>query len=268
MDEQNPVRAKTVLIRSLIRQLSLVLDRKPQLSSPPIRRPQSGTYVNNRDSLDLRSGMNEVDNDAGPGNISEIELMRSLSIEEQSIFITLHYLLPSTFIPALDLLDKGVIEFIEPHFSGSKKEERDGIEEEQDGIGPVGMFRVARSLEDFDPSYERVRTGTWTCSCVQFFKYAVKISEVADILDLGPTEYEDFVPASLPDEIDESAGGTEDDWFLQVGECAHVVACYIAKSCGDKVKKFVKSVNARTPDEWLEMCGIGSVPHPTHPTPI
>ncbi|KAK9494230.1 hypothetical protein V1508DRAFT_413318 [Lipomyces doorenjongii] len=262
MDEQNPVQAKRVLIRSLIRQLSVVLDRTPQLSSPPIRRPQSGTYVNNRDtSLDLRPGINEIDNDAGPVDLSVIELMRSLSTEDQSIFITLHYLLPSTFIPALDLLDKGVIEFIEPHFSGSKKGE-------QDGIGPVGMFRIARSLEDFDRSYERVRTGTWTCSCVQFFKHAVKISEVADLLDLGPTEYEDFVPASLPDEIDESACGTEDDWFLQVGECAHVVACYVAMCCGDKVKEFVKNVNAGTPDKWLEMCGIGSVSHPTHPMPI
>ncbi|KAK9239981.1 hypothetical protein V1525DRAFT_396514 [Lipomyces kononenkoae] len=254
MNEQNPVQAKRVLIRSLIRQVAEVLNRKSLPSRSPVR-SHSGTYRNNRDlSVGPFHGTDKVASEAGPVDIPVTELMRSLSPEEQSIFVTLHYLLPFTFIPALDLLDKGVIEFVEPIFAEAKKGE-------EVGIGPVAMFRVATALDDLDPSYERVRIGTWTCSCMHFFKHAVMISEVADLLEFGDNEREDSVPASVPDEIGDNASETGDDWFLKVGECTHVVACFIAKSCGDNAKQFVRRVNAESIDSWLEICEIPSIPH-------
>ncbi|KAJ8102266.1 hypothetical protein POJ06DRAFT_249230 [Lipomyces tetrasporus] len=249
MDEQNPVQVKQVLVRSLIRQLSEVLDRKSHILSLP-NSTQPTTCSNKRDAS------HDIPQERSDPGISVMDVMQSLSSEEQSVFVTLHYLLPFTFIPALDLLDKGAVEFIEPGFSGS-------LTEEKDDFGPVGMYRVKSSLDDYDPPYERVRTGTWTCSCVQFFKYAVKISEVMDELEAFSHD-----PGAPPGESEESAGEIEDEWFLKVGECAHVVACYIAMRCGDKVKKFVKRMRARSLDEWLEMCGIANVPRPTHPTPI
>ncbi|KAK9371043.1 hypothetical protein V1509DRAFT_170815 [Lipomyces kononenkoae] len=261
MNEQNPVLAKRVLIRSLIRQVAEILNRKPLPSRSPVR-SHSGTRVNNGDvSVDRLHGTNEAD-EVGPVDISVTELMRSSSPEEQSIFVTLHYLLPFTFIPALDFLDKGVIEFIRPNFTGVKKGGKFGI-------GPVGMYRIETTVDVLYPSYERVRTGTWTCSCVNFFKHAVMISEVADLLELGDSEGEDSVPASVPDEIGNNASDTEDDWFLKIGECAHVVACFIAKSCGDNAKQFVRSVSAEHIDGWLEICEIPSISHPAvHPISI
>ncbi|KAK9325999.1 hypothetical protein V1517DRAFT_100701 [Lipomyces orientalis] len=250
MDEQNPVQVKQVLVRSLIRQLSEVLERKSHFLGIP-----NGTQL--ATSSNKRNAPHDLSQERSDPGISVLDVMQSLSSEEQSIFVTLHYLLPFTFIPALDLLDKGAVEFIEPLFSGS-------VTEEKDGFAPAGMYRVKSSLDDYDPAYERVRRDTWTCSCVQFFKYAVKISEVAD-------EFEAFSendPGVASSENEESAGEIEDAWFLKVGECAHVVACYIAMRCGNKVEKFVKRIRPRSLDEWLEMCGISNILRPTHPTPI
>ncbi|KAK9382967.1 uncharacterized protein V2V93DRAFT_363930 [Kockiozyma suomiensis] len=124
------------------------------------------------------------------------------SLEEEhnlSALATLHFLLPHSLVAALRLLETGSVE------------------------QATCSNRVIFCADD-----ERVLVPAWTCTCHAFFDHALSISS-----------NDSNNSSSSDSRFLQSFSTNSDDMFLQLGECAHVVAAYLAFLGGPAMAEYV-----------------------------
>lgn len=166
----------------------------------------------------------------------------------KSALLTLHTLFPNDLLPALDLLDRGLVtRFILASDNDSTSEQEAGpiqsnLSEEQHVRRKQTIAYYVRTAQkpssrsrapQATTSYE-VHLTAWSCSCPAFAFAAF--------------------PASLPsndamedtaNERDEAESNPDEDWFQETGwrfggltrgndapACKHLLACMIAERCG------------------------------------
>jgi hypothetical protein len=162
--------------------------------------------------------------------------------KDRGIFVTLHCLFPNDFVPALDLLDRGLVTKIVQIQSTSRPNDdglaRGGLppavyyvrSSQPQSRGAAARFRHREPVDDSQKSYE-VRLDSWNCSCPAFAFAAFSRSPEAGLLarDL------DGVPVPLPAAAAASAwtfGGLS--LPVASGEdpvCKHLLACLLAERC-------------------------------------
>ncbi|KAK9466336.1 hypothetical protein V1512DRAFT_247990 [Lipomyces arxii] len=225
--EPNAVEAKRILIKSLVRQLSTEYPEE-DASEDAFKSSQSLDRIDT-DRI-WSSGL--VANSLEPRSVEES--FRLFGPAQRSVLVTLHYLMPTTFLAALDLLDNGAVEILFFDVSTIQSSYEDT---------KLVMCRVKTSGQCV-----HVKTRTWTCSCLVFLRDSMKINEVADLLD--------FHEDSTRPPTTSSIISDRHDWFLKVGECVHVVACYLAIACNATFSPLVGRTVATTAEEWIELLEV------------
>jgi hypothetical protein len=99
--------------------------------------------------------------------------LATASSNQRSLFITLHCLFPTALLPALDLLDRGLVEKIEIAFAGAR-DSTSAYYVRSSRPSTLARFDRHRHRSGGEPgvdsgtsSYE-VRLQAWSCSCAAF----------------------------------------------------------------------------------------------------
>ncbi|KAK9446482.1 uncharacterized protein V1518DRAFT_423865 [Limtongia smithiae] len=154
-------------------------------------------------------------------------LLHTISENEKQVFVSLNYLLPTKFLKALAVFDTGKIQLVQFSLASASKCKKSRevyrIRVTADGVLPV--------------QYEYVRPQIWSCSCAIFAQSAFTINDIAPPMPIGVKNGE--------------------DWLLMVGECPHVIACYLARLCGRDVG-VVEDVALESLEQYFNYVGINS----------
>ncbi|PUU75987.1 hypothetical protein B9Z19DRAFT_1089295 [Tuber borchii] len=144
--------------------------------------------------------------------------LKTVPASARQLFMSLHCLLPSAFLPALDLLDKSLVT---RYTAGSGRS--------------VYYVKSTQSLSrgkfSASGSVYEVRTKAWSCSCSGF--------AFAAFGGLGIREEDE-------QGVEEEGEGEGDMWrwggMIRGGSppvCKHLVACVLAERCSEMLGRYV-----------------------------
>ncbi|RPB00011.1 hypothetical protein L873DRAFT_1805792 [Choiromyces venosus 120613-1] len=144
--------------------------------------------------------------------------LKSVPASARQLFMSLHCLLPSAFLPALDLLDKSLVT-------------RYTIDSGKSVYYVKSTQSLSRGkFSTAGPVYE-VRTKAWSCSCSGF---AFSAFGALGVWEEGEQE------------VSVGGGGGEDGWRwggkIRGGSppvCKHLVACVLAERCSEMLGEYV-----------------------------
>jgi len=150
-----------------------------------------------------------------------------LAPKDRSVFVTLHCLFPNDFVPALDVLDRGLVTRVVQTAGGPDDDHENlpavyYVRSSQPQSRGSARFRHYEPYEDAQKSYE-VRLDSWNCSCPAF-AFAAFSSSPEDVLPANgrggvPAPPGTFGGLSLP-----LASGADP-------VCKHLLACFLAERC-------------------------------------
>ncbi|KAJ9666089.1 hypothetical protein H2201_003767 [Coniosporium apollinis] len=171
--------------------------------------------------------------------------VKDLRGTDKNLLLTLHVLFPNEFLPALDLLDRGLVTRFRVRSDGAPGSDAQTSaqvaqpdkelvsEEEEQQAATLYYVRSAQpprsrfaSSSAYDPSatHYEVRLAAWNCACPAFAFAAFPLSA-----------------ASLDDEAGAASGlsGTDGGWNfggLSLGQggapvCKHLLACVLVEKC-------------------------------------
>lgn len=163
--------------------------------------------------------------------------LRDAPPEKAALLSTLHVLFPSLLLPALDLLDRGLVTRVLRAEPAQKQEAQrgpgEGAEEGHGGVDPgdeaaaadTGLYVVrslASTMKRRDGTYHVVLLHAWSCTCPSF---------TLDAFPPGPLTHHGEAGTAA-----ERSGGAEGWSFggvsvdgLGVPCCKHLLACVLAE---------------------------------------
>ena len=172
--------------------------------------------------------------------------LRDAPPEKAALLSTLHVLFPSLLLPALDLLDRGLVTRVlrkptaEPHATQRGQEEEEGGEAErtegrEGETGEKGLYVVkslASTMKRKESGYYIVLLAPWTCTCPAFTL--------------------DAFPPNPPIPNEDTAGNTrrpsgpDPKWSFgglaadaNPPCCKHLLACVLAERWADVLGRYV-----------------------------
>ncbi|KAK9454412.1 hypothetical protein V1511DRAFT_387100 [Dipodascopsis uninucleata] len=190
-------------------------------------------------ALQLQNGIiGEEDHisEASGANITQLEEIFSLlTPSDRNIFVTLHYLLPSTFIPALDLLDRGQVDWLQLEDEADNGDSEKNNTQQDTCSSSIDHATSALSISGpaflvhDERSIFKVLGPLWTCICPQYIQNTITIGQVAEKLPLCGGNSVSTARLGAFENLDTDF---YDKWFLKVGQCRHVVACFVVFKSG------------------------------------
>lgn len=160
--------------------------------------------------------------------------LRHSSQQIQNTLLTLHVLFPNELLPALDVLDRGLVTHIILQTAPNDKanhEDAEGVANEL-SPSPIDMYLVRSGQQasrlrqtNYTTQYE-VRLIAWSCSCPAFAFSAFPATSLAQNANKSP-------PAQR---VQDEAGGKWKVCGLSIGIdipiCKHLLACALVKHGG------------------------------------
>ncbi|KAK4455059.1 ubiquitin carboxyl-terminal hydrolase family protein [Podospora aff. communis PSN243] len=202
------------------------------------------------------------------------------------LLITLHVLFPSTLLPALDLLDRGLVVRLTLDATLTKGElpkselTKPEKEENKPNLEPSGLnteeekppsFYLVHSAQNSGGNSNRrrhrgeagtgkayiVRLGAWNCTCAAFAFAGFPVGGGGDgeeVVEVGEGMDVDVEPGEVEEEERLSFGGFTVDDGTEEGPpvCKHILACLLGERWGEALGDHV--VERRVGRE--EMAGV------------
>lgn len=171
-------------------------------------------------------------------------LQHSALSQAKPLLLTLHCLLPNELLPALDILDRGLVRrIIRRNDDGNSDSDNEIDQEEKDSGSPPlarstaespsneDMFFVL-SVSEPDKKGHEVRLQAWNCTCASFLSSAFPLDADSDI-DPGPETDRDIDIGSLGGQENCRLGGILTRGWGQSFPplCKHILACVLLVRC-------------------------------------
>ncbi|KAK9470441.1 uncharacterized protein V1510DRAFT_432133 [Dipodascopsis tothii] len=186
--------ANEVLVHALVRMLADVLEREARRHSG--RQAAENAEEPAADGS-LRAAQDPAAADPAPA-VSLAQIVRDLPVKDRDVFVTLHFVQP-LLLPALQLLEEGAVE-------------RRTVQADN--------FFCVRATDDGHDTSHIVRLAAWSCTCKGFLLSAAALPE-----DCGRRR-----TGALAAVEDRGLAGV--DRYAFMGNCEHLLACYLAANGG------------------------------------
>ena len=165
----------------------------------------------------------------------------------KAIFLTLHFLFPHELLPALDLLDRKLV--------NKHQQQMTGLEvyyvQSASSLTDTASRSKSRFRNAFNPTktYYEVRLDSWNCSCAAFAQSSLKLilSRTAGSDDEPISEWKQTT--SIASGLMVGGGLTHQD--SPVAICKHVLAVVVGECCPGMFSNSVNIVD----DTWNSMAG-------------
>lgn len=209
---------KSQIVRNLLRQLVEILHEHLESSKATHQEiDERSTGIPRQHDASLKSTGTVVkshqDPHASNSNLSLSQLLHQLPSTHHGIFLTLHYLLPDTFLKSLYILEEGYVDqyTICPAASG---------------VSDV-FYRVRESA---DRVSHDVRLKSWSCTCLAYIRNFVDSDE--------------HYPSNF------HLDGRINQDFIR--SCEHIMACYLSETGGYMFDQFVHKIKLSTIEDLLD----------------
>lgn len=181
--------------------LTSILNALSAIPPPPDNSPRA---------QDPNTTTNDPAGATAPTRSSPTNPLRSLAPAHRPLLTTLHVLFPSQLLPALDLLDRGLVAGLT----------RGGDDDDDDDVTAPAVYLVRSSAHHRAPrSAYVVHAAAWHCTCAAFAFSAF--------------------PARAEEEEEEDGGGGGGGGGLPPC-CKHLLACVLAERWGAVLGRYVR----------------------------
>lgn len=160
--------------------------------------------------------------------------LQAVSLSRRPLLLTLHVLFPNLLLPALDLLDRGLVTRLVRNQEFPDDIPSDIMKNDIFLVRSLATT-ISRRTRDFSLSSKRyvVHLGTWNCSCASF------------TLDAFPGHYTPTVDEAQPSSSEEgvwSFGGTSMDPGGDTPPCCkHLLACLLVDKWSGMLGMYVEN---------------------------
>lgn len=168
----------------------------------------------------------------------------------KAIFLTLHFLFPHELLPALDLLDRSLVNKHRQNTSGLVVY----YVQSASSLTDTASRAKSRFRNAFNPTktFYEVRLDSWNCSCAAFAQSSLKtiLSRKSRSDETSAIKW----PSAASSLSDVIIGGSLTQQDSAVAMCKHILAVAIAESCPAMFSNGVNCVDVT----WTEVAGWAS----------